>query len=397
MPEARENLHQAPHLRQLMQETDLLSVSAAIATITAVGTALGLSGPLISLILEDRGYTSTMIGANTAMAGIAAVLAVPFVTPIAKLFGVVNTLIGAILLTAVFFVAFFFTQSIAAWFVLRFVFSVGVSVSFVLSEFWINSAAQDSSRGLVLGIYATVLSLGFAIGPAILSMVGIAGFAAFGIGATLIAASVVPAWAARHRQPVFEARENTPSIMPYLFLVPLATMAAFVFGSTEQIEIALLPIFAISYGYTEQAAALLLTVVALGNLAFQIPLGMMSDRVADRRSVLLFCAVVGAAGAILYPLIINHVAVLVVCLFVTGGVIAGMYTVGLAHLGSRLSGEDLAQANGAFIMAYAIGMMVGPQVCGILMDLMGPPGFAVGLILFFALFLLLYAIRAWQR
>ncbi len=47
-----------------------------------------------------------------------------------------------------------------------------------------------------------------------------------------------------------------------------------------------------------------------------------------------------------------------------GGVVAGLYTVGLAHLGSRLGGADLAAANAAFIFCYSLGMLVGPQTLG---------------------------------
>ena len=50
---------------------------AAIATISAVGVAVGLSFPLLSFLMEQRGYSTTLIGANTAMAGIASMLAVP--------------------------------------------------------------------------------------------------------------------------------------------------------------------------------------------------------------------------------------------------------------------------------------------------------------------------------
>ena len=47
-----------------------------------------------------------------------------------------------------------------------------------------------------------------------------------------------------------------------------------------------------------------------------------------------------------------------------GGSVAGLYTVGLSHLGSRLSGSDLAAANAAFVFCYAVGTVAGPQAIG---------------------------------
>ena len=78
-----------------------------------------------------------------------------------------------------------------------------------------------------------------------------------------------------------------------------------------------------------------------------------------------------------------------VLLFLWGGVVAALYTIGLAHLGSRLSGHELANANAAFVLCYGLGMVLGPQVIGIGMDLFGKDGFAGALALFFALYIVL--------
>ena len=56
--------------------------------------------------------------------------------------------------------------------------------------------------------------------------------------------------------------------------------------------------------------------------------------------------------------------------------VAALYTIGLAHLGSRLSGHDLANANAAFVLCYGLGMVLGPQAIGIGMDVFGTDGFA---------------------
>ena len=84
-------------------------------------------------------------------------------------------------------------------------------------------------------------------------------------------------------------------------------------------------------------------------------------------------------------------------LFVWGGVVAALYTIGLAHLGSRLTGRELASANAAFVLCYGLGMLVGPQVIGIGMDLFGPDGFNYSLALFFALYIALAVARIAAR
>ncbi|MBO6816605.1 MAG: MFS transporter [Rhizobiaceae bacterium] len=380
-------------IRKLFAGSDALAVSAAIASVSVVGTGLGLSGPLLSLLMEAKGVSSTLNGANTAMAGVAALTIVPFTTAIARKLGVVNALLINILLATALFLLFYITEPLPAWFILRFFFSCNLAMIFVLSEFWINSAAATNNRGMILGIYATTLSIGFAIGPAIVSAVGIHGFTPFAIGAGLLAAASIPAWIARHRGPVMEKEGKTPSILPYLLMVPLATGAAFVFGAVEQTQLALLPVFGTRSGFDTTGAALLLTVLSCGHVLFQIPLGMWSDRISDRRIILLICTIVGIAGSILLPLVVGTTWLLYLIVFLWGGTVGGLYTVGLAHLGSRLSGSDLAQANAAFILCYALGMFVGPQLTGLLMDGLGPAGFGISVLVFFVLYLVLYLSR----
>ncbi len=373
--------------------SDVRSIVAAIATISVVGTGLGLSGPLISLLMEQEGYSSSVIGANTAVAGLAAIIATPFVTRVARRFGVIRTIVTAIILSALELVALYFTDPVPTWFILRFLLSLFLCVLFVLSEFWINHAASEKNRGIILGIYGTVLSIGFATGPAIVSYVGIDGFLPFGIGAAIMLIALIPALWARSGQPVIETSQETPSILPYLFVVPLATAAGFVFGAAEQSQLSLLPVYGTSTGMNASQAAILLTVLGIGNVVFQMPLGLWSDRVRDRRSILLVCGLAGVAGTIFLPMVSHSVWLTYTVIFLWGGVIGGLYTVGLAHLGSRLTGADLAQANAAFVLCYAIGMTIGPQLVGFSMDAFGENGFSIGMAILFTPYVGLYIWR----
>ncbi len=374
-------------------KVDYWGAAAAIATISAVGVAVGLSFPLLSFLMEQRGYSSTLIGANTAMAGIASIITVPFVNPLARRIGLVNTLVLAAIVSAASLMGFFFFPSIWAWFALRISFHGAITASFILSEYWINVSAPENRRGLTLGIYGSVLSLGFATGPALLAGMGTRDFMPFVTGACIILASTIPALLARNRQPHTGQEPASRSVTRYIWIVPLATGAAFVFGAVEQAGLALFPVYGARTGYGETQVALLLMVLAFGNVALQLPLGLISDRLKDRRWLLFGCALTGAVGVAILPYAVNHPPLLIAGLFVWGGVTTGMYTVGLAHLGARLKGPDLAQANAAFILCYAIGMVIGPQIAGISMDIWDPHGFAVALSGMFVAYLVLVLAR----
>ncbi|PSJ61844.1 MFS transporter [Kumtagia ephedrae] len=371
-----------------------LAITAAIASISVVGIAIGLGMPLLSIILENRGYSASMIGLNTAVAGLASIAGAPLATPLAVRFGTVPVMVTMILLGAFAFMGFYFAPAFWTWFPLRVVLHIALTVLFILSEFWISSSAPPHRRGFVLGIYATVLSLGFALGPWLFSQLGSGGFEPFGAVFVLVMIALVPVIAAWRESPRIHAREDESGhFLRYIWLVPTATAAVLVFGAVETGGFALFPIYGARSGYSEADAALLLTMIGLGNVLLQIPIGMLSDRVPDRRYLLLGCATVGLAGMIVLPSVSISWHMLAAVLFVWGGVVAALYTIGLAHLGARLSGHELANANAAFVLCYGLGMVIGPQAIGIGMDLFGKEGFPGALALFFLFYIVLAVSR----
>jgi MFS family permease len=371
-----------------------LSISAAIASISVVGIAIGLGMPLLSIILETRGHSASMIGLNTAVAGLASIAAAPLATPLAVRFGVVWTMLAMIVAGALAFVGFYFATAFWMWFPLRVVLHIALTVLFILSEFWISTSAPPEKRGFVLGIYATVLSLGFAAGPWLFSQMGSSGFLPFGAVFVLVMLATIPVLAAWRESPkIIVDGDGSRDFFRYIWLVPTATAAVLVFGAVETGGFALFPVYGSRIGYSEGDAALLLTMIGLGNVFMQIPLGMVSDRIRDRRHLLLACATVGLAGMIVLPLVSGNWHLMAALLFVWGGVVAALYTIGLAHLSSRLSGHDLANANAAFVLCYGLGMVLGPQAIGIGMDLIGPAGFGWSLALFFAAYIVLAGSR----
>ena len=380
--------HPKNDLNHAVEEIHWPSLLAAISAISAVGIAIGLGLPLLSIILEKRGISSTMIGLNSAMAGVAAMIAAPITTRLAHDFGVARTMLWAVLISSVSGLGFYYAIDFWMWFPLRFAFHGATTTLFILSEFWINATAPPRRRGLVLGIYATVLAVGFAMGPLLFSAIGSEGVAPFLIGAGAILMAAVPIYIARHESPVLDEKPER-HFLRYIFLVPTATAAVFVFGAVEAGGLSLFPIYAVRMGFGEAQAALLLTVMGIGNMIFQIPLGMYSDRLRDRRPLLALMALTGLVGSLLLPLLIGDWLLTAVVLLFWGGCVSGLYTVGLAHLGSRLTGADLAAANAAFVFCYAVGTVAGPQAIGAAIDIAGNNGFAWALASFFGLYVLL--------
>ncbi|GLI22423.1 MAG: MFS transporter [Rhizobiales bacterium] len=363
----------APH-GSLGHMSRTASIAAAISAITVVGVGISLSIPLLALELESRGIANKWIGINTAVAGIATIFTAPFVPLLVRKMGLRALLVGAIILAAASLVGFKAAPSFLMWFPLRFAFGAALCILFAVSEFWINALAPPNRRGLIMGIYATALSLGAALGPTILSVLGASGWAPYLAGAVVLLLGAIPILLARGITPRIHD-DSHHGVLTFVRRSPSAVLAALVFGAIETAVMTFLPLYGLRLGLSETSAALLLTAAVLGNVAFQIPIGLISDKV-DRRVLLFCCSLAGAAGAFTLPFVPVSSPWFLAMIFLATGVVGSLYTVGLAHLGERFHGADLAAANAAFVMLYSVGLIAGPPLAGAGMDLYNPYGFA---------------------
>jgi MFS family permease len=373
-------------MKRLAGETAGLVV--AIASISAVGLTISLSLPLLSITLEARRIGAGWIGINAATLGLASLATTPFVSRVAARLGTGATLVGAILVGAAALPLYYWVEDFWLWFPLRFVSGATTTAAFVLSEFWITSSAPAGRRGFVMGAYGTVLAVGFALGPALLAVAGTEGLLPFAIGAAILVLAALPIIFAPAKSPVID-QGGRGGFLRFLVAVPAATGAALVFGFVEAASFALLPVYGQHVGHPVSAAILFAVAVTLGNV-LQLPIGIVSDRF-DRRTVLLVISVVGFGGAALLPLAAASLAAALVLLFLWGGFIGGLYAVGLAHLGQRFTGGDLAAANAAFVFCYAAGSLFGPAAAGLGMEAYDPNGFAIVLALAFLPYIILVA------
>ena len=93
----------------------------------------------------------------------------------------------------------------------------------------------------------------------------------------------------------------------------------------------------------------------------------------------MVCAAVGMVGALAIPAVSGSIWTFAPTLFVFGGVVVGLYTVGLTLLGERFRGADLASANSAFVLMYSVGALAGPPVSGYAMELWDPHGLVIAI------------------
>lgn len=348
-----------------------------IATVTVFAVSQGLSYPLLSFILQRQGETPATIGASAAMTPLGFIASAPLIPAMAARFGAARLALACAALAALTLALIGLLQHATAWLPLRFLLGFVANPLYVVSETWLLSIVPSAIRGRVMGVYTSVISAGFALGPLALSFVGSEGALPFaiGVGAFLTCGaclvSVLP------RLPPMD-HERAPTSVPGFFLkAPLLTLAVFTTAGFEQAVLALLGTYGAAHGEPETRVAVLLTVFIAGNIALQMPLGLLAERIGVRAALTL-CAAACALGCALLPLALGSWTVWPM-VFVWGAAAFGMYTLALIDLGTRYSGALLITGNAAFALVWGIGGILVPPVTGTVMDGLGPEGLPVTL------------------
>jgi MFS family permease len=350
----------------------LLSLTAVISGALAVGLGIGALIPLMVLRLEARGVDSWLIGGNGAMVPLAVLLIGPLLPRIIGRLGTMRSMYFGFVLFSAVVLLLPTTDSLLAWYLLRFLSGAAIGVHWVVTETWMNMMATNRNRGRVMAVYVTMMSGGFALGPLVISGTGIDGTAPFLAIFAAMCVSMVPIVAARRVAPTMPPHQSG-GLRNVLTLAPLVMAAALFGGMMDLAVVNMLPLYGLDAGFGTDQAALMLTIFVAGNVALQIPLGWLADRLS-KRTVLLFCTASSLLGALLLPLAIDAGPLLWVHLFLWGGVLFAIYTVTLGLLGDSFAPAQLATANTALIMFYNIGSASGPIIAGGAMDLWSRDG-----------------------
>ena len=349
----------------------------------AFGIQVGTSMPLVPLALERQGVDKLLIGIVGAAWGVGMIATTPFVPALAARFGAVPLICGSAVVSAALSVAFAFTHSVPLWFGLTLLQGVVGGIPWVVSEIWINLVIDEKRRGRAMAAYAALIAVGMAIGPLVLQFVGLYGPRPFLVVAALMLVVILPllpAW--KSAPPIHLVKDS--GMWRVVRAAPVAMLAAFSCGLGEQVAFSFLPIFAIEANVPAETGALWLSAFVIGNIVLQWPIGWAADEL-DRRIVLAICALVSAALVASIAFIDPQSNAILVVLVLWGGISFGIYTVGLALLGQRFSGGDIARANAAFTIVYTVAGLVGRPIAGGAMDVMGRSGMTSTVMLFYVI------------
>jgi MFS family permease len=355
----------------------LWRVAGVLVLIGAEALLYGYSYPFFSLALEKRELATWLIGLNASLAGAGILFVGPALPWLISRLGVrvLVALLFAISLAS--FGAILLADNLVVWFVARFVMGACFAALWTATEIWLNGVVDDRHRGRIIGASGTLYATCQFFGPLILGGVGVNGPLPLIVAMVPLAVGVIVALSIRSATGDAEEEENlgdAESLRKALTLAGSLVAAAFLGGVGETAMQALLPLYGLSHGYDDAGAAYLVAVFSLGEAVLVAGLGWMADR-HGRRFTLIFCAATATLASAAMPFAVISPITLWPALFVGGGTIAGIYTLGVVLIGTDFRGQRLAIVSTGFAMAYAAGSIVGSTPVGYLIDLFGAEAF----------------------
>jgi len=358
-----------------------------VSMISMAGVTFGITMPLSTLTLKSWGISSTMIGLNSAMPALSAVLTTPFMPKFINYWGQKNVIRFCLVLVATCCICLPLFPDLFSWFILRFLLGAGGTGIWLLSEVWINGFAEDHNRGKIIGAYSALLSLGFIVGVLMFSVIGVESNTAFYLAAGFVLIAAIPVWTMSDL-PTNEMAEDI-SMWNHMVLSPGLMGSSWMMGFLYAATAYLLPIFALQFDLNYAQSSRTIAWLGSGELAMPLFVGWFADKI-DKRKLMIFIALVTIATLSIMPFVFEAPFMRLATLFVLGGAIMSFYSLGLTILGQKFKGSLLASANASFIFFLCLGEIIGPPVIGTAMDLFGTFAFGWSMALFTLIYLVVF-------
>ena len=370
-----------------------LDMVALFASVSIVGLSTGLTIPLVSLLLSQRGVASDWLGIAAAMPAIGMLLASLCAHRLSKHLANKTLLLFASGLSALSILAIAFCDSLLWLMAWRFLMGVGCGLLVVLGETWVNVISAPQWRGRCVAAYATMYTLCQVAGPSVLAWFGSnavwplwIAFACNVLGFALLLPSKCEMALGE------DTGKHSMTPLAVIRFAPAVILAIFTFAFFDTAMLALLPLYGLQYGLSEQTAVLAVSVLFIGDALFQMPLGWLADRFGAKR-VHSYCARFFIVFLLVLPWAMSSMALWLVLLLL-GASAGGLYTLGLIRVGGRFEGQDLVAANAAIGIVWGVGSLTGPIISNGLMNVLGSNGLLYGLVGLSVAFLLC---SHWQK
>ena len=343
-------------------------------------TFFGLIGyfilsPLLLLRLKGADVSTTVAGLFVAVGWLGIFLMTPFASTLSNRWGRRPSMWMAAGVLALCAAGYALSSALWVWFALNLVSGLAMALRWVLAEALIAEFCPPQQRGRYVGIFQTLISATFIIGPGALVWLGTAAqtpmwvaiaFSVTGFAWTLLIPKVPAAADAG------TASVGVQGLWRALQAYPIIMLAGFVGGFFETGVTSILPLYGLALGLGESASAMMVSISGFGGVMLMMPAGMLADRFADqakgRRALMVWSATAMLLATSALPWVSHTPWLAWPIVFVWGGAGGTLYAMAMTDIGSREKGITLVNSTAVLVLTYTMGGLVASGISGALID-----------------------------
>ncbi|MCM3168147.1 MFS transporter [Peribacillus frigoritolerans] len=350
-----------------------LLFSVLILIVGISGFSQGMLLPIIAIIFENDGISSSLNGFHAASLYIGILLISPFMEAPLRKYGYKPLIIFGGITVILSLALFAVWKSFWFWFVLRFFIGIGDHTLHFATQTWITAISPKTKRGRNLAIYGLFFSLGFMVGPLMTKLLEINQSLPFIITSILSLLAWSAVFLIRNELPEQDDSESTSFLGTLKRFTKVSRIAwvafllPFTFGVLEASLNSNFPVFALRSGIDLTAVSIIIPAFSAGTLLTQIPLGMISDRFG-RRKTLLTILFSGFAIFTLAGIYSYSVLGLFICFMFGGMMVGSTFSLGISYMADLLPRNLLPAGNLLCSIFFSLGSIGGPFFGGLVIE-----------------------------
>ncbi|MET3698669.1 predicted MFS family arabinose efflux permease [Bacillus oleivorans] len=349
-------------------KSDLFRFWILVSIVAISGFSQGMLLPLIAIIFENDGLSSSLNGLNAMGLYIGILLISPFMEHPLRKYGYKSVIVFGGLLVFVSLALFPLWTSFWFWFILRLLIGIGDHALHFATQTWITSFSSPAKRGRNISLYGLFFGVGFAVGPLMTPLVNINQALPFIVSSILCLIAWIFVFFLKNDYPeqTIEVHSLRVTIKRFAlaakygwvaFLPPLG------YGFLESSLNGSFPVYGLRIGLDVSSISVLLAAFAIGAIVFQLPLGIMSDK-WGRKRVLTFVLLLGFASFSTASFVEHSVMALSICLFIAGMLVGSTFSLGISFMADITPKNLLPTGNLLCGIAFSLGSLAGPYIGG---------------------------------
>ncbi|WLR51234.1 MFS transporter [Bacillus tianshenii] len=355
-----------------MQKTFNLRFWFLVCTVALSGFSQGMLLPLIAVIFEQNGISSSVNGLHATSLYIGVLIASPFMEKPLRRFGFKPMILSGGMLVIASLFLFPLWDAIWFWFVLRLIIGIGDHMLHFGTQTWITAFSPIHKRGRNIAVYGLFFSLGFAVGPLMTNLVTINEALPFILSGGMSLIVWFSLWSLRNEFPEQDDEHTSffGSFKRFFEAWKIAWVAfllPFGYGFLEATLHGNFPVYALRIGIQVEHLSLLLPAFAAGSLILQIPLGTLSDQYGRQKvvNVILF------GGMLTFGLasfLESSIVGLFICFITAGMLVGSIFSLGVSYMTDLLPNNLLPAGNILCGIFFSLGSIIGPFIGGLAIE-----------------------------